>query len=161
MRGRGGGVERYGEEVRRRSLLLTLWDLHCRFYAAMYALKGRENRRTATALKQLSGVDLGGKPAGETARGALDPRGVRGVCGVASYLVCWCAGGVPRGHLGRTLILVRDACDPAPRRLQLTKHQRAPWPWRSRTGTSSRLPFPMSRIVASSAPTATATRTSR
>ena len=34
------------------------------FYAAMYALKGRENRRAAAALSQLSSVDLGGRPAG-------------------------------------------------------------------------------------------------
>ena len=32
------------------------------FYAAMYALKGRDDRRAAAALQQLSGVDLGGQP---------------------------------------------------------------------------------------------------
>ena len=35
------------------------------FYAAMYALKGREQRRAATALQQLTGVDLGGVPSGK------------------------------------------------------------------------------------------------
>jgi hypothetical protein len=35
------------------------------FYAAMYALKGRDARRTAAALQQLSSVDLGGRVAGE------------------------------------------------------------------------------------------------
>jgi len=34
------------------------------FYAAMYALKGRANRRAATALQQLTGVDLGGMHTG-------------------------------------------------------------------------------------------------
>merc|ERR1712216_90129 len=37
------------------------------FYAAMYALKGRENRRAAAALSQLSSVDLGGRPAAHAA----------------------------------------------------------------------------------------------
>ena len=32
------------------------------FYAAMYALKGREDRRAASALQQMTGVDLGGQP---------------------------------------------------------------------------------------------------
>ena len=32
------------------------------FYAAMYALKGREDRRAAAALQQMTGVDLGGQP---------------------------------------------------------------------------------------------------
>ena len=31
------------------------------FYAAMYALKGREDRRAAAALQQMTGVDLGGR----------------------------------------------------------------------------------------------------
>jgi hypothetical protein len=34
------------------------------FYAAMFALKGREQRRAATALQQLTGVDLGGVASG-------------------------------------------------------------------------------------------------
>lgn len=32
------------------------------FYAAMYALKGREDRRAASALQQMTGVNLGGEP---------------------------------------------------------------------------------------------------
>ena len=34
------------------------------FYEAMYALKGRANRRAATALQQLTGVDLSGTHTG-------------------------------------------------------------------------------------------------
>jgi hypothetical protein len=34
------------------------------FYTAMFALKGREQRRAATALQQLTGVDLGGVASG-------------------------------------------------------------------------------------------------
>mmetsp|Transcript_35958 Transcript_35958/g.56118 ORF Transcript_35958/g.56118 Transcript_35958/m.56118 type:complete len:95 (+) Transcript_35958:88-372(+) len=38
------------------------------FYAAMYALKGREERRNSTALSQLSSFsDLGGRPETERA----------------------------------------------------------------------------------------------
>mmetsp|Transcript_5233 Transcript_5233/g.18654 ORF Transcript_5233/g.18654 Transcript_5233/m.18654 type:complete len:94 (-) Transcript_5233:106-387(-) len=34
------------------------------FYAAMYALKGRDERRNAAALSQLSDFDLGGRSSG-------------------------------------------------------------------------------------------------
>lgn len=44
------------------------------FYAAMYALKGREERRNAAALSQVSYSDLGGRPSGDPAcRAQLPP----------------------------------------------------------------------------------------
>eukprot|EP00960_Hanusia_phi_P025390 745598-Hanusia_phi.AAC.2 len=44
-------------------LVLTLSQM---FYAAMYALKGRDERRNAAALSQLSDFDLGGRASGQS-----------------------------------------------------------------------------------------------
>jgi len=60
------------------------------FYAAMYALKGREDRRAASALQQMTGVDLGGQPgmpACWVARAALRAAPLPSRCPLAESLL--------------------------------------------------------------------------
>ena len=95
------------------------------FYAAMYALKGREDRRAASALQQMTGVDLGGQPGTPecwAARAALRAAPLPSSCPLAASLLRAAAGEamrvLPAGRVGalahqRVPRLQGSACPPA------------------------------------------------